>query len=77
MEKLLIDILQSLVEKPEKIKVTKIENKDTISLDFSVDKEDMGRVIGKGGNIIKATRNVLRVKALKMGKKLNLNLVEQ
>lgn len=77
MEKLLTFILESFVQKPEKIKVTETETKEAINLDFSVDKEDIGRVIGKGGNIIKAIRTVLRIHALKIGKRVNLNLVER
>lgn len=77
MEKLLTFILESLVERPEKIKVNQTQSNGAINLDFSVEKEDTGRVIGKGGNIIKAIRTVLRIKALKQGKKVNLNLVEK
>lgn len=77
MEDLLKFILSAIVQKPEKISVSETEDEGNISLNFSVDKEDIGRVIGKGGNIIKAIRNVLRIKALKQGKKVNLNLVEQ
>lgn len=77
MEDLLNFILQAIVQKPEKIQIQKEENDGVVNLNLSVDKEDMGRVIGKNGNIIKALRTVLRIRAIKEGKRVNLNLTEQ
>lgn len=77
MEDLLRFILEAIVQKPDKIKITEKEENGLINLEVWVDKEDMGRVIGKSGKIIKAIRGVLRIKAIKEGKRLNLTLVEQ
>ncbi len=77
MEDLLRFILEAIVQKPEKIKIAEKEENGLINLEVWVDKEDMGRVIGKSGKIIKAIRGVLRIKALKEEKRLNLTLVEQ
>lgn len=77
MEDLLEFIVKAVAQKPEQISITKDEVDGVVNLNLSVDKNDMGRVIGKNGKIIKAIRNTLRVKALKEGKRVNLTLVEQ
>ena len=77
MKDLLIFILKAIVQKPDKITVESSEKDDVVNFNLSVDKEDMGRVIGKNGKIIKAIRTVLRIKALKEGKHINLILLEQ
>lgn len=77
MGDLLKFILLSIVEKPKDITIDEKEENGLLTVDFRVAKEDMGKVIGKNGKIIKAIRTVLRIRALKMGKRVNLNLVEK
>lgn len=76
MGDLLKFILLSIVEKPKDIEISEKEENGLLTVDFRVAKEDMGKVIGKNGKIIKAIRQVLRIKAIKMGKHLTLNLTE-
>lgn len=47
-------------------------------INFTVDvaKEDMGKVIGKEGRIIRAIRNVMKIPAIKQGKKITISLTE-
>lgn len=77
MEDLLNFILEAIVQKPDKITLESTEKDGLVNLTLSVDKEDMGRVIGKNGKIIKAIRTILRIRALKEGKRVNLTLVER
>lgn len=76
MKTLLKFIIENIVEKPKKVEIkeTKTNNQSTLSL--KVDPEDMGKVIGKKGKIIKAIRQILRVKAFKKGERVNFILEE-
>lgn len=69
-------ILKSIVNHPEDVVVKEEEKDNEISLDISVHTEDMGRVIGKQGKIIKSIRSLLFAKSLKEGKKINVNLLD-
>lgn len=69
-------ILSSIVENPEKIKIEESEEASVITFTIIVAKEDIGRVIGKNGKIIRAIRNVLKIPAIKQGKRININLAE-
>ena len=70
-------LVQAIVSKPSKAAVEEREEDGTLNLSLSVAKEDMGRVIGKEGKIIRAIRNLLRIRAIKEGKRIHLILLEQ
>ena len=47
-----------------------------MNLELRVDKEDMGRIIGKGGRVANAIRTLLRVAAEKDHFQVSLDVVE-
>lgn len=69
-------ILSSIVEKKDKISIAQDSEDDMINFRISVDKDDMGRVIGKNGKIIRAIRNVMKIPAIKQNKRINVLLEE-
>lgn len=76
MKKALEYIVSSIVSEPGKVKIEEEDNGDFTAFTISVDKNDMGRVIGKNGKVIRAIRNVLKIPAIKLGKKINIDLIE-
>ena len=76
MKDTLLYIISSIVESPDKVLVTEAETDGVINFLVTVDKEDMGKVIGKNGKIIKAIRNVLKIPAIKNNKKIFISLTE-
>lgn len=75
MKDVLTYILKAIVEKPEEIEI-KEEQVDGINYVVTVAKEDMGKVIGKNGKVIKAIRNVMRIPGIKDNKKIFVSLTE-
>jgi len=69
-------IAKSLVEHPEKVEVRELNRGNHITLELSVDKEDMGRIIGKSGRVANAIRTLLRVAAERDGQQVTLEVVE-
>ena len=67
MEELLIIMAKGLVENPNGVKVKTDEPNEegVIVFHLSVDENDMGRVIGKQGRIIKSIRTIMRSAAVK------------
>ena len=45
-------------------------------IELRVAKEDMGRIIGKGGRVANSIRVLLRVAAAKEGKRVSLDVIE-
>ncbi len=69
-------LIKQIVEKPEEVVVEEKEENNQILLSLHVASVDMGRVIGKEGKVIKAIRNLLKVKAIKENRLVNLQLIE-
>ena len=70
-------LVKSIVKKEDAVSVVEeIDDSGTINLKLTVDKDDMGLVIGKEGKIIKAIRNLLKAKAIREEKRVNLELME-
>ena len=77
MKKLLEFIIKSIVDNPKDVKISETKDPSGILLlNLKVNQEDMGKVIGREGNIIKAVRNVLRIKATKENLRFALELTE-
>jgi hypothetical protein len=68
-------IAQHLVEDPSQVSVNVIESASSITLELRVGQGDMGRVIGKSGRIADAIRTLVRVAAVREGKRVNLEIV--
>ncbi len=77
MKQILHFIVSSIVDNPEKVVVEEAEENGFVRLQLSVAKDDMGKVIGKEGKVIRAVRNVMKLPAIKQGKKVEVSLSEQ
>lgn len=77
MKELLEYLTKLVVKNPEKVAVEEEVTPDYTNLLLSVDQSDMGNVIGKGGKIIKSLRNLVKVKAIKDGKRVNIELKDK
>ncbi len=68
-EKDLIEyIARQLVDKPDKVYVKETRGASVTVLELHVDREDMGRVIGKDGRVANALRTILRVDGAVIGR---------
>lgn len=76
MEKILSLIITSIVDSPDKVEVEEQEQNGIVNLVIKVDKDDMGKVIGKNGKVIRSIRNVMKIPAIKSGKKIYITLSE-
>ncbi|MDL1912707.1 KH domain-containing protein [Chloroflexi bacterium CFX6] len=76
MKDLIEYIAKSLVDHPEEVSVTESGGGSHVRIELSVAKDDMGRVIGKGGKVANSIRALLRVAAEKEGKQATLDVVE-
>lgn len=77
MKKALTFIISRLVSDPDKIEIREEEEDGFINFIVNVPKEEMGRVIGKEGKVIRAIRNVVKIPAIREGKRINVNLEEK
>ena len=76
MKELIEYIALSLVDDPSQVVVSQYRAGGRENLELHVAREDMGRVIGKGGRVANAMRVLLRVAAAREGKQANLDVAE-
>jgi predicted RNA-binding protein YlqC (UPF0109 family) len=76
MRELIEFIATSVVDDPTQVSVDQYSRSSQTILKLRVAKEDMGRVIGRGGRVASAMRVLLRVAAAQEGKRAKLDIVE-
>jgi predicted RNA-binding protein YlqC (UPF0109 family) len=67
---------KALVDKPDNVEVDEIPGQQTTLLALKVDKEDLGKVIGKQGKTAAAMRTIIRAAGTKLNKRYHLDIVE-
>lgn len=77
MKELIEYLAKNLTAEPKKVLVEEedIDGRNIIKL--HVAEEDMGKIIGKGGRIIKAIRTLLKIRAIRQNRRVYLELVDQ
>ncbi|MGE5604849.1 MAG: KH domain-containing protein [Bacteroidota bacterium] len=74
MKELVLQVTKALVDHPDDVRVLQTERNNHTLLEITVNSEDVGKVIGKQGRIIKALRNVVKACALRDNKKVTVEL---
>ena len=76
LENLLLVLVRALVDEPERVKVSATESDSRVDLELRVAGEDMGRVIGRQGRTIRAIRSVVKAASVKLGKRVNVEVLD-
>lgn len=76
MKELIEYIATSLVDNPSQVVVGQFRRGSQVVIELQVAKDDMGRVIGKGGRVAGAIRSLLRVLGAHEGKRVLLEIIE-
>ncbi|PLS16653.1 hypothetical protein CVD28_16375 [Bacillus sp. M6-12] len=76
MKELIEAIVTPLVEYPDEVQVTSKDEDDRVTYYLAVNKEDMGKVIGKQGRVAKAIRTVVYAAGASQHKKIYLEISE-
>lgn len=77
MKQLLEYLVPNIVNNPETVEIKESQEGDVTTLLIKVDPEDMGRVIGKSGKVIKAIRQLVRIIAIKKGVRVRVDVWEE
>ena len=69
-------VAKALVDHPEEVTVTEIDEDATIVLELRVAPQDLGKVIWKQGRTARAMRTLLRAAGMKLRKRFVLEILE-
>ena len=77
MKDLLIDVVKSIVDKPDEVSINVNESENTQIFELRVGEGDVGKVIGKQGRNVGAIRTLLSAATAKEGgKRAILEIIE-
>jgi hypothetical protein len=69
-------VVKSIVDDPEQVSVTLVEEPGETVLELEVAARDMGKVIGKQGRTVRAMRNLLSAAGARSNKRFALEIIE-
>lgn len=69
-------VIKALVDHPEDVVINRSVDEMGVLLTLTVNSDDMGKIIGRDGNIAKALRTLLRVVGMKHNARVNLKINE-
>jgi predicted RNA-binding protein YlqC (UPF0109 family) len=76
MRELLEFLARSLVEDPDAVEVTEVEEDGDVVLELEVAEDDLGRIIGRGGRIANALRTVIKASATREEKRVIVDILD-
>ena len=75
MEDLVEYLARGLVDKPDEVRVDRIERDGAIVLELHVAPDDVGKVIGRQGRIARALRTLVRASGARSNERALLEIV--
>ena len=77
MEGMLEYLAKGLVDKPDDVRVVKTERDGAVVFELHVAPDDVGKVIGRQGRIVRALRTLVRAGGGRVNQRALLEVVEE
>jgi predicted RNA-binding protein YlqC (UPF0109 family) len=77
MESMLEYLAKGLVDKPDDVRVVKTERDGAVVFELHVAPDDVGKVIGRQGRIVRALRTLVRAGGGRVNQRALLEVVEE
>lgn len=68
-------VAKALVDKPDAVKVSEVVDGNTTVYELEVDEEDVGKVIGRQGRVVRGIRALVKAAATRQGVRVDLDVV--
>ena len=68
-------VARALVDKAEAVKVDEVQDGNTTVYELEVDEEDIGKVIGRQGRVVRGLRALVKAAATRKGIRVDLDVV--
>lgn len=70
-------LVTSIVDNTDAVVIDEVDQEGILNFVIHVDKNDVGKIIGKEGKVIRAIRNVMKIPAIKQHKKIHVSIAEE
>jgi predicted RNA-binding protein YlqC (UPF0109 family) len=68
-------VAKALVDKADAVKVDEVRDGNTTVYELEVDEEDIGKVIGRQGRVVRGLRALVKAAATRKGTRVDLDVV--
>ena len=76
MEEIIKTLVTPLVSDPKTIKISRVQDQNNIKFILEIPKGDIAKVIGREGKMVKAIKNLLKIRAIKENVFVSLEVKE-
>lgn len=76
MEDLILLLIEPLVSDIKKVKIEKVAEGDGTKFVVLIPKEEIAKVIGREGKMIKSIKNLVKIRAIKENQYVNIDVQE-
>jgi hypothetical protein len=76
MEEFIAYLVKTLVNLPEMVNVRSIEGENGLLFEIRVAPEDVGKVVGRKGNVIRSLRTLTGTIGARMGRRIHLEIIQ-
>ena len=68
-------VAKALVDNADKVKVDEVQDGNTTVYELEVDEDDIGKVIGRQGRVVRGLRALVKAAATRKGTRVDLDVV--
>ena len=76
MQEYLLFLTRALVEHSDAVRVDELEEDGDLVFEITVDEDDLGRVIGRGGRVANALRSLARAAAVREERRVLVDILD-
>ena len=76
MEEFVAYLVKNMVNQPEEVDVRSLEGESGLLIEIRVAQEDIGKVVGKKGNVIRSLRTLAMTIGARLGRRVHLEIVQ-
>lgn len=76
MEEFIGYLVKNMVNDPDAVDIRGIDGQDRLLIEIRVAKEDIGKVVGRKGNVIRSLRTLAMTIGGRLGRRIHLEIIQ-
>ena len=76
MEEFVAYLVKNMVNTPEKVDIRSLEGQSGTLIEIRVAPEDIGKVVGRKGNVIRSLRTLAMTIGARLGRRVHLEVIQ-
>ena len=76
MEEFVAYLIKNMVDQPEKVDIRALAGEGRLLIEIRVAQEDIGKVVGRKGNVIRSLRTLAMTIGARLGRRVHLEIIQ-